>query len=219
VRAASPAAPAAAHRRSYIRPAVSGAVRLIQVIDQVVVDPLQDLVRGPQVRAVSDDRTPRPGDQVAASPRMEAPAGTRVLLSLPVSAGNASDSALTVGLVSGTTEWFEAIASRSLSLYMLAFWMILHSRAAFRAGTFGPELAQVGAQPSAGGICTAVASDAVFTELIPCSSGLVVQGEDGLDDGGHAAGWAAGLAEDVPLPERGGATLSQGADLGVVPVE
>ena len=55
--------------------------------------------------------------------------------------------------------------------------------------------------------------------LIPTSFGLVMKGEDGLDDGGQAAGRAAGLPQDVPALERRGALFAECADLGVVAVE
>jgi hypothetical protein len=47
----------------------------------------------------------------------------------------------------------------------------------------------------------------------------MVQGEDGLDDGGQSAGRAAGLPQDVPALKGGGVLLAKRADLTVVPVE
>ncbi len=46
-------------------------------------------------------------------------------------------------------------------------------------------------------------------EPFPTSYGLVLKGEDGLDDGGRAGRGATGLSQDVPAFEGGGDLLAR----------
>jgi hypothetical protein len=58
-----------------------------------------------------------------------------------------------------------------------------------------------------------------ISEPIPSSCGLVVKSEDGLHDGGHAAGWQRAFRRMCQFLMVAAPLFAHSADRGVVPVE